>query len=67
MLTVRWAYGIKGHQQGDTDMFKIEIRSNGSMVDYSDQRFSCRKDAQKVICNDKVTKKIWADMRVVPV
>lgn len=46
-------------------MFKIQIRSNGNMVDYSNQRFSTRKDAQKVICQDYVSKNIWADMRVV--
>jgi hypothetical protein len=46
-------------------MFKIQIRSNGNMVDYSDQRFSTRKDAQKVLCRDCVNKSIWADMRVV--
>ena len=46
-------------------MFKIQIRSNGNMIDYSKQRFSTRKDAQKVLCQDYVAKKIWADMRVV--
>jgi hypothetical protein len=46
-------------------MFKIQIRSNGNMVDYSDQRFSTRQDARKVICQDTVSKSIWADMRVV--
>jgi hypothetical protein len=46
-------------------MFKIQIRSNGNMIDYSEQRFSTRKDAQKVLCQDYVAKKIWADMRVV--
>ena len=46
-------------------MYKIQIRSNGNMVDYSEQRFATREDAQKVICKDYVTKNIWADMRVV--
>ena len=46
-------------------MFKIQIRSNGDMVDYSDQRFATLKDAWKVISHDTVTKRIFAQMRVV--
>ena len=46
-------------------MFKIQIRSNGNMVDYSDLRFSNREDAQKFLCKEYVSKNIWADMRVV--
>jgi hypothetical protein len=46
-------------------MFKIQIRSYGDMVDYSDQRFATLKDAWKVISHDTVTKRIFAQMRVV--
>lgn len=46
-------------------MFKIEIRNNGSMVDYDNRRFQTRNDARNALCHDYVAKRIWADMRVV--
>lgn len=46
-------------------MFKIEIRNNGPMVDYSEQLFETHKDAYKFLVQEKREKRIWADMRVV--
>ena len=47
-------------------MFKIQIRKNGSMVDYGSQRFDNRKNAGEFLSLEKFAKNIWADMRVVP-
>ena len=46
-------------------MFKIQIRKNGTMIDYNLHRFDCRKDAGKFLSKEKFEKNIWADMRVV--
>jgi hypothetical protein len=46
-------------------MFKIQIRSNGNMVDYDTRRFDSYSAAHSARVADKVAKRIWADMRVV--
>lgn len=46
-------------------MFKIEIRHNGSMVDYDNRRFETRQEAKLAMSREIIAKNIWADMRVV--
>ena len=64
---VDYVFGLwdKGASTGRYEMFKIQIRENGQMVDYNSKRFDDRESAGKYRTAEKCAKGIFADMRVV--